>query len=51
MGGYDRAAVDDEFFSDGRTKSVLIVNVGHPGANPWFDRLPRLDYDEVVTEL
>ena len=51
MGGYDRDGLDAELFPDGRTKSVLVVNVGHPGENAWFDRLPRLDYDEVVTEL
>jgi 3-hydroxypropanoate dehydrogenase len=51
MGGFDREGVDGELFPDGRTKSVLVVNVGHPGDNPWFDRLPRLDYDEVVTHL
>jgi len=51
MGGYDREGLDAELFPDGRTKSVLVVNVGHPGENAWFDRLPRLDYDEVVTEL
>jgi nitroreductase len=51
MGGYDRDGLDAELFPDGRTKSVLVVNVGHPGPDAWFDRLPRLDYDEVVTEL
>jgi 3-hydroxypropanoate dehydrogenase len=51
MGGFDRDGVDAEFFPGGRTRSVLVVNVGHPGDNPWFDRLPRLTYDDVVTEL
>jgi 3-hydroxypropanoate dehydrogenase len=51
MGGFDRDGVDAEFFADGRTKSVLVVNVGNPGENPWMDRLPRLSYDAVVTEL
>jgi nitroreductase len=51
MGGFDRDGVDAEFFADGRTKSVLVVNVGNPGENPWMDRLPRLSYGAVVTEL
>ncbi|MDX6219188.1 MAG: 3-hydroxypropanoate dehydrogenase [Frankiales bacterium] len=51
MGGFDREGVDTEFFPDGRTKSVLVVNVGNPGDNPWLDRLPRLTYDDVVTEV
>jgi len=48
MAGFDGPAVDAEFFADGRWKSILVVNIGHPGVEPWFDRLPRLDHDEVV---
>jgi 3-hydroxypropanoate dehydrogenase len=48
MAGFDAAGVDAEFFGDGRWKSILVVNIGHPGVEPWFDRLPRLDHDEVV---
>ncbi|HEY9313928.1 malonic semialdehyde reductase [Williamsia sp.] len=48
MAGFDSAGVDSEFFGDGRWKSTLLVNVGHPGKDPWFDRLPRLDDDEVL---
>ncbi|MCP3803934.1 malonic semialdehyde reductase [Allokutzneria sp. A3M-2-11 16] len=49
MGGFDRAGVDGEFFADGRHRSIMVVNIGKPGEGAWFDRLPRLDYDEVVT--
>jgi 3-hydroxypropanoate dehydrogenase len=48
MAGFDAAAVDAEFFPDGRWKSILVVNIGHPGEDPWFDRLPRLAHDEVI---
>lgn len=48
MAGFDSDAVDAEFFADGRWKSILVVNIGHPGVDPWFDRLPRLDHDEVI---
>ncbi|SDI81006.1 3-hydroxypropanoate dehydrogenase [Frankineae bacterium MT45] len=48
MAGFDRAGVDAEFFADGRFKSQLVINIGHPGENPWFDRLPRLDHETVV---
>jgi 3-hydroxypropanoate dehydrogenase len=51
MGGFDRDGVDREFFPDGRTKSVLVVNAGYPGEDAWFDRLPRLSFDEVVTTV
>lgn len=48
MGGFDKAGVDAEFFPDSRFKSVLVVNIGHPGVDPWFDRLPRLANDDVL---
>jgi 3-hydroxypropanoate dehydrogenase len=48
MAGFDAAGVDEEFFGDGRWKSILVVNIGHPGEDPWFDRLPRLGHDEVI---
>lgn len=48
VGGFDTAGVDAEFFADRPWQSKLLVNIGKPGENPWFDRLPRLDY-EVAT--
>jgi 3-hydroxypropanoate dehydrogenase len=48
MAGFDAEALDADFFPDGRWKSILVVNIGHPGEDPWFDRLPRLDHDEVI---
>jgi 3-hydroxypropanoate dehydrogenase len=52
MGGFDPAGcdagLDAEFFPDGDWRSILIVNIGHPGDSPWFDRLPRLDYEEAA---
>jgi 3-hydroxypropanoate dehydrogenase len=49
MAGFDAAGLDGEFFADGRFKSILVVNIGHPGENPWFDRLPRLDHSDAVS--
>ena len=48
MGGFDAAGVDAEFFPDGRWHSILVVNIGHPGQDPWFDRLPRLEHEDAV---
>jgi 3-hydroxypropanoate dehydrogenase len=50
MGGFDAAALDADFFPDGRLRAILVVNIGHPGPDAWFDRLPRLDHAEVVLE-
>ena len=51
MGGFDAAGVDEEFFPDGRTRSFLVVNIGTPGPDAWFDRSPRLPYEQVVTTV
>jgi 3-hydroxypropanoate dehydrogenase len=51
MGGFDGPGIDREFFADRPWRSILVVNIGRPGVNPWFDRLPRLDYDEMVQHI
>ncbi len=48
MSGFDAAGVDAEFFPEGRWHAILVVNIGHPGPNPWFERLPRLHQQETV---
>lgn len=48
MAGFDAAGVDAEFFPDGRWHSILVVNIGHPGPDPWFERLPRLDHEDAL---
>jgi len=48
MGGFDADAVSAEFFPGGRHHAVLVVNLGLPGADAYFPRLPRLADDEVL---
>ncbi|SNQ48049.1 putative enzyme [Frankia canadensis] len=48
MAGFDAAGIDADFFPDGRWHSILVVNIGHPGTNPWFGRLPRLGHEDAV---
>src|ERR1700722_11085847 len=48
MAGFDAAGIDADFFPDGRWHSILVVNIGHPGTDPWFDRLPRLDHEDTL---
>jgi 3-hydroxypropanoate dehydrogenase len=50
MGGFDAAGIDDELFAGTSLRALLVVNLGRPGESAWFDRLPRLDLDEVVRE-
>lgn len=49
MLGFDSTGIDSEFFAGTPFRSILVVNIGHPGESPWFDRLPRLDHHEVIT--
>jgi 3-hydroxypropanoate dehydrogenase len=50
MGGFDAAGIDDDLLAGRNLKSFMVVNIGKPGDNPWYDRLPRLERDEVVSE-
>jgi 3-hydroxypropanoate dehydrogenase len=51
MTGLDHAAVDHEFFPDGRHRTMVVMNIGKPGDSAWQGRLPRLTYDEVVSSV
>jgi 3-hydroxypropanoate dehydrogenase len=48
MAGYDKDGIDQEFFPEGEWTTLMVVNIGHPGENPWFDRLPRVPIDDAV---
>lgn len=48
MAGFDHDAVTEEFYPGGREKALLVVNLGHPGPDAWYPRLPRLDHADVV---
>ncbi|MBB1256034.1 malonic semialdehyde reductase [Streptomyces alkaliterrae] len=51
MTGLDFEGVDKEFFGDGRQKTLLVVNIGHPGPDAFRPRGPRLSADEAVTTV
>jgi 3-hydroxypropanoate dehydrogenase len=48
MLGFDGPGIDAEFFAGRSWKTILVVNIGKPGTDPWFDRLPRLAHEEYV---
>ncbi|MFD6530055.1 malonic semialdehyde reductase [Streptomyces sp. NPDC060184] len=50
MTGFDAEGIEKEFL-DGDHKLLMVVNIGKPGEDAWFPRLPRLSYDEVVTTV
>jgi nitroreductase len=51
MTGYDTDALNEAFFPGGEHKVLAVINIGKPGPNAWMDRLPRLDFDEVVSTV
>ncbi len=51
MTGFDAEGVDADLFAGTGLRAVAVVNIGHPGENAWFDRLPRLEREEVVISL
>lgn len=51
MTGLDAEALSKEFFPDGRHRVLVAINMGKPAENAWYDRLPRLAFEEVVETL
>ena len=47
MGGFDADQVDAEFFSDGKWKSICLLNLGHGDPARLHPRAPRLDFGEA----
>ena len=51
MAGFDAEGVAKEFFPGGDHQVLAVVNIGRPGPDAWFQRNPRLAYDQVVTTI
>lgn len=51
MSGFDNAAVDAEFFPDGRLQSNFLVNLGVGDAEKLRPRAPRLSFEEAAEIL
>jgi 3-hydroxypropanoate dehydrogenase len=49
MTGFDAEGINAAFFPDGKHKVLAVVNIGHPADGAWYDRLPRLEWDEVAS--
>ncbi|WP_411105642.1 malonic semialdehyde reductase [Streptomyces sp. cmx-4-9] len=50
MTGADFAGIQKEFLDADHTP-LMVVNIGKPGEAAWFDRSPRLSFDQVVTTV
>jgi 3-hydroxypropanoate dehydrogenase len=51
MSGFDNAALDREFFPDGRYRSNFLCNLGHGDPAALRPRAARLDFDEACRVL
>ena len=47
MSGFDNQLIDETFFSDTNIKSNFLCCIGYGDSTKIFQRLPRLDFDEV----
>ncbi len=45
MSGFDRARLDEAFFSGTTLTTNLLINIGYGDKSKLFDRLPRLDIE------
>jgi len=51
LGGFDKPALDAEFFPDGAVKSLWLANLGYGDDTSVFPRNPRFGFDEVARYL
>ncbi|CAB4566663.1 unannotated protein [freshwater metagenome] len=51
MLGLDRPGLDADLFADSDLKCICVVLIGKPAEDAYGPRLPRLNYDEVVSVL
>jgi len=49
MLGLDRTGLDADLFADSDLRCICVVLIGKPGPDAYGPRLPRLEYDEVVS--
>lgn len=47
MSGFNNESLDEEFFPDGKTKSIFMCAIGHGDSSKIFPRSPRLSFDEA----
>lgn len=47
MGGFNSQTLDEDFFPDGKTKSIFLCAIGQGDNSKIFPRSPRLSFDEA----
>lgn len=51
MSGFNNAAIDKEFFPEGRYRSNFLINIGYGDPTGNYPRGPRLPFDQAVAIL
>lgn len=51
MSGFDAAAVNAEFFPDGRFQANFLINLGYADHTKVYPRNPRLSFEEAASIL
>ncbi len=51
MAGFDAESVSAAYFPGGRSKALVVVNIGRPGPDAWWGRLPRLEHEQVFSTV
>lgn len=51
MAGFDKAAIDAEFFAGTSLRSLVVVNIGYVADGGNFPRKPHVSFDEAVSLL
>ncbi len=47
MGGFNNESLDQDFFADGKRKSIFICALGHGDTDQLYPRSPRLAFDQA----
>ena len=47
MGGFNNTTLDEDFFPDGKTKSIFICALGQGDESKIYPRGPRLSFNEA----
>jgi 3-hydroxypropanoate dehydrogenase len=51
MSGFDKKALDADFFPDGRWRSNFLCSIGYGSDENLFERNPRLDFEQACWDM
>ena len=51
MLGFNKEKLNQEFFPDGKYKSLFICGIGYGDSLKLYDRAPRLEFNQACTVI